>query len=204
MARNNRYRQERPQRRGCGCLLPLVILVWLAVAVVLGYQYFVRPQVSQLIGQQLADQVGPAASSEDAEAPGDVINDQAAQAIPTIVAAIPSGELRISQDQANEFLSSQPLGPIDSANVRFTPGEVQVDIKALGTTSTARMGLAVQDGRIITINPSIDGLLGQVLSLDELSSTIEAKLNDQLAAQGRRVREVQVNQGELLVTIENQ
>ena len=86
--------------------------------------------------------------------------------------------------------------------MRFVPDKVQADLRALGTTSTARMGLAVQNGRIIAVNPRLDGPLGQVIALGDLTSSLERQLNDQLATQGRRVTDVRVNQGELVITIE--
>jgi uncharacterized lipoprotein YajG len=64
------------------------------------------------------------------------------------------------------------------------------------------MGLAVQDGRIITVNPQLDGPLNQLIALPDLTRALEKQLNDQLAAQGRRVTNVRVEQGALVVTIE--
>jgi hypothetical protein len=199
-----RYRYERrTERRGNrnGCLALLVALVWIVLLLVVAYRYWLRPQVSQYVGRQLAEQVGagPAGGQANQE-----IEQGAAAALPTALAALPSGELRITEQQANAYLAARAdsLKPLDSATIHFAPNEVQADLRAVGTTSTARMGLAVQDGRIIAVNPQLDGPLGQFIALPDLTRALERQLNDQLAAQGRRVTNVRIEQGALIVTIE--
>ena len=86
--------------------------------------------------------------------------------------------------------------------MRFVPDEVQVDLRAAGFSSTARMGIDVQNGRIVATDPRLDGPLGQLIALPDLTRALEQQLNDQLAAQGRRVTAARVEQGALVVTIE--
>jgi hypothetical protein len=197
------YRQEpyyRRRRRGNGCLLWLVALIWIVLLAVLAYRFWLRPQVSQYIGQQIGSQLRePAAGQANQQ-----IEQGAAATLPTAIAALPAGEVRVSEAQANDYLAARAgsLGPLDSVVVRFVPDEVQADLGALGTTSTARMGLAVQNGRIIAVNPRLDGPLGQFIALDELTRSLENQLNDQLAIQGRRITDVRIGQGELVVTVE--
>ena len=197
------YRNERKymrRRKGNGCLLTLVGLVWAILIAVLVYRFWLRPQVSQYIGGQIGDQLRGNAGGQ--------LNDQveqgAAASLPSMIAALPSGEIRVSEAQANDYLASRAgsLKPIDSVRVRFLPGEVQADLSALGTTSTARMGLAVQDNRIIAVDPRLDGPLAQVIALPELTRSLERQLNDQLAIQGRKITAVRVEQGALVITVE--
>jgi hypothetical protein len=197
-----RYERRRPERRGRrrSCLVWLVALVWIVLLAALAYRYWLRPQVSQYIGSQIGAQL----RSQVGEQAGQQIQQGAQDALPTIVAALPSGELHISEADANQYFAAHAaeLRPIESVNVRFVPGEVQADIGAIGTVSTARMGLAVQDGRIIALNPRIDGPLEQVVSLPDLTTALEQQFNDLLRAQGRRATDIRVEQGELVVTIE--
>jgi hypothetical protein len=201
------YRYERrrePRRRNRnGCLALTVALVWIILLAVVGYRYWLRPQISQYVGQQIAEQVG-AAGGATAQ-PQQQVEQGAAQVLPTAVAALPSGELRVSEEQANAYLAERAgsLRPIDSATVHFVPDEVQVDLRAAGLSSTARMGLAVQNGRIIAVDPRLDGPLGQLIALPDLTHALEQQLNGQLAAQGRRITEARVEQGALIVVIEN-
>jgi hypothetical protein len=197
------YREERYQmrrRRRNGCLVWLVALVWVVLIAVLAYRFWLRPQVSQYIGGQIGEQLRDNAGGQ--------LNSQveqgAAAALPTAIAALPSGELRITEAQANDYLAARrdSLKPLDSVSVHFVPDEVQADLNAFGTTSTARMGLAVQNNRIIGVDPRLDGPLGQFIALPELTKSLEKQLNDQLAIQGRKITAVRVEQGALVITVE--
>lgn len=188
--RNERYYGRRRGRNGC--LIFLVVVVWVVLIAVLAYRFWLRPQVSQYIGGQVGSQLN------------EQVEQGAAASLPTAIAALPSGELRITETQANEYLAARAssLKPLDSVTVRFVPDEVQADLKALGTTSTARMGLAVQNSRIIAVNPQLEGPLGQFITLPELTRSLEKQLNDQLALQGRKITAVRVEQGAMIITVE--
>ncbi len=195
------YRYERKRGRG-GCLAWLVALVWILLLVVLAYRFLFQQQVSQYIGQRIGEQL------RGGEAQSGPIGEQIEQGVqaglPTALAGLPSGELRLTEAEANEYLAANAelLRPIQSATVRFVPGEVQADVRAMSTTSTIRTGLAVRDGRIIAVEPRIEGLLGQLISADELTRSLEQQINDQLAVQGRRVTDVRIEQGQVVVVIE--
>jgi hypothetical protein len=198
------YRQEpyyrRRSRRRTTCLAWLVALIWIVLLGLLAYRYLARPQISRYIGSQIGEQLRSNIGGEVERQ----IQGGAQQAMPTVVAVMPSGELRIGEDEANQYFASNPdrFRPIESVRVRFVPGEVQADIGALGTLSTARLGLAVQDGRVVALNPRLDGPLDQVVSLADLTAALEQQFNQQLVAQGRRATDVRVEQGVLIVTIE--
>lgn len=196
------YRYERRverRRSRVGCLAWLVAIIWILLLALLAYRFLLRPQVSQYIGSQIGEQIGGAPTPQDG-APGGL-----GGALPTAIAALPSGELHVTEAQANDYIAAHAgsLGPIQSARVSFVPGEVRADIQAMGTTSRAHTRLAAQNGRIIAVDPQIDGVLGQFISASDLVGTLERQVNDQLAAQGRRATDVRVEQGELIVTIED-
>jgi len=193
------YRNERSygrRRNRNGCLLTLVILIWAVLIAVLAYRFWLRPQVSQLVGGQIGGQIGGQLNQQ--------VEQGAAASLPSAIAALPTGELRITEAQANDYLVSRAssLKPLDSITVRFVPDEVQADLKALGTTSTATMGLAVQNNRIIAVNPQLEGPLGQLIALPELTRSLEKQLNDQLALQGRKITAVRVEQGAIVINVE--
>ena len=196
-----RYERRSPERRRSrlGCLAWLVALVWIVLLGLLAYRYWVRPQVSSYIGSQIAEQLGGQGGPVQRQ-----VQQGAQQALPTVVAALPSGELRISEAEANAYFAAHTdaLRPIESVTVRFVPNEVQADIRALGSVSTARLGLVAQNGRIVAQNPRIEGPLDQVISLADLTAVLERQFNDQLTAQGRRATNVRIEQGTLVVTIE--
>jgi hypothetical protein len=201
-------RPERPRSGPNGCLVLLVVLVWVGLGALLLYQYFLRPQVSQQIGQQISQQLGTRPTllpGQPSPGPGTAVVDQASGALPTLVAALPEGEIRVSEADANAYLAEHAaeLQPIEAATLRFVPGEVQADIRALGTTSTARTGLAIQAGRIVTVDSRIEGPLENLVDLPGLIGPLQQQLNDELAAQGRRVTDVRIEQGVLVFMVES-
>lgn len=209
------YRHERLQprrRRRLGCLSCLVAIVWIVLLGGLAYNFLLRRQVSeyigQLMGQQLRSSIAEQADAPPAQqSPEQQQLQQGAQEIlPTAVAALPSGELRLTEAEANNYLLTYAdrLKPIDAATIRFVPGEIQISLQALRTTSTARMSLAAQNGRLIAVDPQIDGILGRLIALDDLVQPLVRQFNDQMALQNRRVTDVRIEQGELIVTIQGE
>ncbi len=196
------YRTSRrpERRRRNGCLVTLVVIVWALLIAVVLYRFLLRPQISQYLGDQIGDQLRSNAGGQLQ----DQIDQGAASSLPTAIAALPSGELRITEAQANDFLAARAgdFKPLDSITVRFVPGLVQADLQALGTTSTATLGLAVKDNRIVAVDPKLDGPLAQVVTLPSLTSALEQRLNDQLAIQGRTITAVRVEQGAIVATVE--
>lgn len=196
------YRYER-RRRGNGCLLWLVVAVWALVLGIAGYRFILQPRISQYLGEQIGERLEGRPAPQPGQVDGEIV-ERAGGVLPTVVAALPSGELRVGEDRINQYLAdhADSLGPVDSVAVRLVPGELQADIRALGTTSTAGVGLVAQDGRVVAVNPRMEGALGQLVSLAELTRALEDRLNDQLLAQGRRVTDVRIEQGEMIVRIE--
>lgn len=203
-SRRRPTRAPERRRRGNGCLTTLVVLVWLVLLGLIVYQFWLRPRVSQYIGEQIAQQVGDEARSEAERQQEQQVQEQVGTAIPGVVSALPSGEVRITEGQANEYLLANAgnLRPIDTIQVRFVPDQVQADITAFGQKSTATLGLAVQNGRIIALDPQIDGVLGQVVSATDLAKALETQFNNQLSAQNRRVTDVRIEQGALVLTVD--
>lgn len=185
-------RVQPPRRRSC--LSRVVVLVWLAVAVVGCYVLLLRPYISSYIGQQLAEQaVGSTAPD-------------AAAALPTVVAALPPGQFTVSEQQANDFLQDNSAGvpQVESVTIHFVPGQVQADVRAAGTNNRVTMGLAVQNGRIVVVDPRIDGPLEAFVAPEQLVDRLATRLNNELAAQGKPPTEVRIEQGRIVVTLKGE
>ncbi len=191
-------RRERRRSGGRGCLVGLVSLVWIVLIVLLAYRFFLRPQVSAFVGDQIAQQL------EQTNTANGQIEDAAGNAIPGVVAALPSGELRVDEARVNAFLATrqESLAPLESAQVRFGDGTLAADLMAFGTTSTLQLGLVAQNGQLVAVDPQLDGPLGQFISADTLLQSIQNQLNSQLSLQGRRITDARIEPGNLILTVE--
>jgi hypothetical protein len=195
--------QRVPQRRegsmGCaGCFGSLVMLFALAVVL---YAFLGRTQVSRLLGEQVSEQLGQLAGGSAGLEP---IEGEAAALLPTAVAALPSGEIVISEQQVNGAIASNPaaLAPLEQVQVRFTNGRAEADLAAYGTTSTMRAGLSAQGGRIVVVDPVIDGPLNLALSAEELARTVEERINAELISQERAIQDLRVEEGQIVVIVQ--
>jgi hypothetical protein len=198
---------RRPQSRRRGCLVTLVVLVWVVLGLLLAYQYYLRPRISQQIGEQITRQLGAQPTNQPGQTTGDTSQPAAvppAGVLPTLVAALPAGEIQITEAQANDYLLANidRFNPIEAITLRFTPGLIEADMRALGSTSTARMGAELQNGQIIATNSSIDGPLANLVDLQDLVQPLQQQLNEELAAQGRSVTDVRIEQGVLVFVVE--
>lgn len=161
------------------------------VALVAVYLFVLRPSLSRMVGEQAVQRLDVDGSREGAGV------------LPTLVAALPAGEMRISEQEINAYLQAHAdmLAPIEQATVRLVSGGLEVDIRAFGLDGTAHMGVALQNGRVIALDPRLDGPLGRMVSLGDLLTPVEQRLNELLEAQGRRVADLRIEPGELIVTV---
>ncbi len=186
--------RRRPPARQRSCLgqiagLGVALLVILAL-----YGLLARPALSGMIGSQISQRLGPTALGGDSAA-------QAAAALPGAVAALPPGEITISQEQANAFLSDHQgdYGPIEQVKVRFTGGQAVADLSALGVDGVARSGLAAVGGRVALVDPQIDGALGLAISSADLLAPLAERLNAELDRQGKYVEDIQIEEGRIVI-----
>jgi hypothetical protein len=206
-----RHRARRParRRRRSSCLWNAVVLGVLALLLFEGYVHLARPSLSSFLGEQVAVRLGLPADSAGTGQPGggaleEQIVGQARQSLPTAIAALPSGELRVTDAQANAFLAAnqEALDPIEGVQVQFVPGQVRANVRMFGTVSQMTAGLAVQDGQARLLNPQLDGPLGTLVSIEEIVRPLEREINSLLLSQGQRLQSGRIEQGEVIVYIE--
>ena len=186
---------RRRERRRSGCLGVAVGTVWLLVAVVACYGFVLRPALSRYVGDRIGSELGGG--------PQEQIEQVAGQVLPTAVAALPPGEIIVTEQQANDYLvaNQSSFAPLESVRVRFVPGELQADLQAQGFTSTATLGLEARNGQLVVVNPQLEGLLSEVISADEVAQSLVQQLNSQLSAQGKSAQSVRVEQGQVVIVI---
>lgn len=191
------YRSLPPRRRATrqrSCLGQIAAIGVALLVIVALYGVLARPALSGLLGDQISQRLGPTAEVGQAA-------DQAAAALPGAVAALPPGQIAISQAQANAFLADHQgdYAPLDQVSVRFSGGQVLADLTAFGVSGTARAGLAASDGRVALVDPQIDGALGLAVSPTDLLAPLADRLNAELARQGKYVEDIQIQEGQIVI-----
>jgi hypothetical protein len=197
--RYEQYRQ-RPPNRGRSCLLQATVVVWIVVLACLGVRFLGRPGISDYVNRQIASRIDPEVAPD---LNGEEALRDSLQEIP-IGVPIPAGEIRVDELTANSYMDSyrDRLAGIDDMEVRFVPGAVEADVTFQGLTATARTVPQVQDGRIVATDSSLGQPLDMVLSVDGLMNALLDRINDEVAAQGRYVTGVEIQQDVAIVTVE--
>lgn len=235
MNQQRRYRR-RVANRVPSCMGLVVRGVVLLGLLVVLYFTLVRPQLSQLVAEQVVRQAGltpvatvvrraevaapmatsdpaagaavvpvvPRSTPEPRQAEAPLVPSTLPNRVVDLVAALPRGRIEVTEDEANGYLAANPeaIAPLDSVHLRFVPGQILVTVRAFGMTSEASAAVRADEGRIVVVDPKLDGPLGLVLSPAQLVAPLEAQLNAALAEQGQQVRDVQIEQGKMIVVIE--
>lgn len=202
------YKQSprRPRESG-GCLQGLVAVLFIGALVALIYAFALRPLISRSVADSIAGPVAPVPTlmatgvPQPAPQAADQAVEQAGAIMPTAVAALPPGRLVVSEADLNSLLAARPeaIAPLDSASVRFTAAGAEARLSAYGLTSSATIGLAAQDGRVVVTSAQLGAPLSYVVSGPELAGALADRLNAELAAQGRRVDELRIEEGQLVL-----
>ena len=208
MGRQANQSPARRQRRGClGGLFALLVIIGLLA---LGYIFVLKPMLSSAIADQLVGPAKPSVSAlaSSSQAPPGAIGsaqnaalDQAAALLPSAIAALPTGEVVVKADQLNAMIAAHPtaIAPLEQATLHFTKGSVVATVAAFGLTGTATIGLAAQDGRLVVTSAKIDDLLAPFVHADTLTKTLTDRFNAELAAQGRRIDDLRIEEGQLVL-----
>jgi glucose/arabinose dehydrogenase len=194
---------ERRRGRG-GCAGALLAIVFVAALCALVYAFALRPAVSRAVGEQISGGPAPTMMPQQPNPPADIgaaVEEQADAALPGAVAALPPGELVVTEEEVNGYIATQPemIAPLDSASLRFVPGQAVIAISAYGMHSIATVSLAAQGGRLVVTDVAIDNPLGLMISGDDLARPLAERLNAELATQGRSVEELRIEEGQLVL-----
>lgn len=126
------------------------------------------------------------------------------RSVEEVVASLPSGAITVSEDKVNDRIAARAasLGPIDGIVVRFLPGQVQVTLTVLGQDTIGTAGLTIDGGRVVAQSPQLTGALSPFIAVSDLVRPVEDELNAIIDSAGRAVREVRIEQGQIVVTMD--
>ncbi|MDP9350772.1 MAG: hypothetical protein M3P51_04430 [Chloroflexota bacterium] len=197
--RYERYR-ERPRSGLKGWLVALTVLIWVLVLGCVAVRFLLRPALTDYVKRQIAVSIDP-------DIPADINPGQALreslQQVP-LPDEIPVGTLTVSEEQANSYLARyrEDLAEIDDLRVRLVPGEVQAQVTMRGFSGVARTEPVAQAGRLVATNTALSQPLSSFISIEPLMQALLDRINDEVAAQGRSITAVQIEQGAAVITIE--
>ncbi|MEF3274777.1 MAG: hypothetical protein K6356_10360 [Chloroflexus sp.] len=185
------YPRRLPSRRreppSCGNQLARLGLGLLVIVVL--YVVLMRPHLSATLGRYLADLLVPPTRAPVATAP-----------VPALVAALPVGEVIISEDEINRYLVGiETILPVEEASVQLVADRVIITVRAYGVTSIASSGLAVHEGQIVALDPQIEGILATLIAASDLVAELNDRINAELSRQGRQIVTARIEDGLLTI-----
>ncbi len=180
-----RRRRRRPL---LGCLVSFVIVV-----LVLGAAWFValRPYLHSVA----ADQLNQTLTSAIAR-------------IPPGVTQAPPGPLPVQETMVNNLvvLLSAPSDPVQHVQVHFTQcrddnnqsyGCVRVDFQAFGFPCTVSGVPVATGGRLVVNQVKVEGVVALIMSPDELTTLLDARLADAQAKLGHSIISIMIKDQEI-------
>lgn len=138
----------------------------------------------------------------------DRVRDELDRGISTQVAAIDSpriqtaGPLILTEDQINSEVDQYAgsYDPVKDVRVSVLPDEVQVRFDLYGVTSTLRGDLAVENRRIVVVDPDLSGPAGQMLDARDIADVFETQLAALMDRSNVEPTAVELGDGELTIT----
>ncbi len=150
---------SKPHRR-VGCLPKILItLVILAILVVGGWVFGLRPylhtQAQNQIDQELSNSIN---------------------LIPPIPP--PLNTISVTDTTINNLivLNHSPSDPVQNLHATITPTGLQMDFQAYGFSCSVVGNLILSNGNLVVTNVAIQGIVGLIMSPDELTSILNSQL----------------------------
>jgi hypothetical protein len=178
---------ERPRSSGLRRLVTiLTIVVWSLLLSILLIRFVVRPMLTGYLEGRLAQ--GLISGLIGGFMGG----------------SLPEGSFAISESDANLWLSQNrgEFQGVDDVRVRFLPGQAHAELTMYGLTSTARVGVAVENGQVLFTDPSLGPPLGLIVDVKPFAQMIQNRLNSDMAAAGQQVKAARLEPGRLVIELQ--
>ena len=162
----------RPRRRRGGCLIGcLVTLLILAILVLGGWIFALRPYLHQLAQNQI-----------------DLALTNAVDQIPPTAALSPAGIVAVHENAVNNLivLNSAPSDPVQNVHLIITPSDIELDFQmqaSIGTQTFSVPGSVtavpqVSNGQLVVTQVQVSPIIALVMSPDELTTLMDSYLAD--------------------------
>jgi hypothetical protein len=177
---------HRKRRRLSGCLVwMLVILALLLVGLAISWFAVIRPSIHAMAEQEL-----------------NAALDQAEENIPPPMLFIPGVTVAIHEQTLSDILVHN-LGspsPIEDPVAHITPSNVQMDFQLYGFPCAVTVVPQMANGHLVVSDVRIDGIIGLVVSPDEMTTLLDAHLTHAQNLYQHAVTNVQLKDQEMDLT----
>lgn len=154
----------RKRRRAGRIWARLLLILVLLVAVLVGAWFLgVRPYLHNLAQTQLDQALNPPES----------------QMLLAMLALPPGKEIiRGSENSMNLYLSAHDADPVQNLHMTITPAGLSLSFTVYGQNSTISALPIVNNGQLQVTNVQVQGILGLIMSNDELTSSLNNNLQN--------------------------
>jgi hypothetical protein len=111
------------------------------------------------------------------------------------------GPMVITEANANSFIAANTSDPIQQMHMTITPAGLKIEFQTYGFTSTITAVPQVVNGQLVMTNVSVQGIASLIISPDELTTTLNAHLQDVSAALHKSIASVTLKEGEMDVQL---
>ena len=171
------------RRRG-GCLPKILItLVILVILVAGGWFIGLRPYLHSLAQNQ--------------------IDQELSSSVNQIIPVAPSlNSLAVSETTINNLfvLNHAPSDPVQNLQMTITPGGIQLNFQAYGFSCSVSGILTASNGKPVVTNLAIQGIIGLIMSPEELTTILNNHLSDVPGRLHRSIASVTLMEHEIDLT----
>lgn len=178
---------EKKRRRGGRILARMLLVLVLLVAILAGAWFFgVRPYLHNMAQTQLNQALDGAESQ-----------------ILLFQDALPSGSQSVAVDEntINTYLSSHSGGQLQNLRATITPQSFNLDFSAYGFHSTINAVPIASRGLLQVTNVQVQGMLGLVMSNDELTSALNSNFQNFGQQMHRTIGQVTLKEHEMDIIV---
>jgi hypothetical protein len=176
-----------PRRRRGGCLIAgLLTPVILALLVAAGWFFALRPYLHTMAQNQI-----------------DQAFSQAVQQMPSQLSQVPAGPFTFTDDIFNNLiqLNLPPNSVVKQMVAHTTPSNVRIDFQVYGMPCDVTGVPQVVNKQLVVTNVQVDGIIGLLMSNDEMTIILNKHLADAQVKLNRSILAVQLEDQKMILTL---
>jgi zinc-ribbon domain len=177
----------RLRRRRGGCLVTTVLtLVVLALLFTAGWFLGLRPYLHTMVQSQI-----------------DQAFTDAIQQMPPQVSQAPAGPFAITEDLFNNLIqiNMPPNSVVKQVAAHITTSNINIDFQVYGMQCAVTGIPQVVNKQLVATNVQVDGILGLVMSNDEMTATLNKHLADAQVKLNHPILGVQLESQKMILTL---